>query len=71
VRSLAEAASVARIALVGPTAADVRDVMVEGSSGLLAIAPNSNRPIYEPSKRRLAGRTAFKRRCSLPKSRTD
>jgi phage terminase large subunit-like protein len=53
VRSLAEAASVARIALVGPTAADVRDVMVEGSSGLLAIAPNSNRPIYEPSKRRL------------------
>jgi phage terminase large subunit-like protein len=27
--------------------------MVEGSSGLLAIAPNSNRPVYEPSKRRL------------------
>ena len=27
--------------------------MVEGESGLLAIAPNSNRPIYEPSKRRL------------------
>jgi predicted phage terminase large subunit-like protein len=53
VRSLAEAASVSRIALVGPTAADVRDTMVEGESGLLAIAPNSNRPIYEPSKRRL------------------
>lgn len=53
VRSLAETASVARIALVGPTAADVRDTMVEGESGLLAIAPNSNRPIYEPSKRRL------------------
>ena len=53
VRSLAEAASVARIALVGPTAADCRDTMVEGSSGLLAIAPNSNRPVYEPSKRRL------------------
>ena len=30
VRSLAEVASVARIALVGPTAADVRDTMVEG-----------------------------------------
>ena len=42
-----------RIALVGPTAADVRDTMVEGESGLLAIAPNSNRPTYEPSKRRL------------------
>jgi predicted phage terminase large subunit-like protein len=53
VRSLAEAASVARIALVGPTAADARDVMVEGESGLLAICPNSNRPTYEPSKRRL------------------
>lgn len=53
VRELAEVASVARIALVGPTSADVRDIMVEGESGLLAIAPNSNRPIYEPSKRRL------------------
>ncbi len=53
VRSLAEAASVARIALVGPTAADVRDTMIEGESGLLAIAPDSNRPTFEPSKRRL------------------
>jgi phage terminase large subunit-like protein len=53
VRSIAEAASVGRIALVGPTAADVRDTMVEGESGLLAIAPSSNRPVYEPSKRRL------------------
>ena len=53
VRSLAEAASVQRIALVGPTSADVRDTMVEGDSGLLAIAPNSNRPLYEPSKRRV------------------
>jgi phage terminase large subunit-like protein len=53
VRSLAEAATVPRIALVGPTAADVRDTMVEGESGLLAIAPDSNRPTYEPTKRRL------------------
>jgi phage terminase large subunit-like protein len=53
VRSLAEAGSVARIALVGPTASDCRDTLVEGSSGLLSIAPNSNRPVYEPSKRRL------------------
>jgi phage terminase large subunit-like protein len=42
-----------RIALVGPTAADVRDVMVEGESGLLAVCPPWNRPVYEPSKRRL------------------
>ena len=53
VRSFAEAAGIPRIALVGPTAADVRDVMVEGESGLMSICPNSNRPIYEPSKRRL------------------
>jgi predicted phage terminase large subunit-like protein len=44
---------VSRIALVAPTAADVRDVMVEGESGLLAIYPEWERPLYEPSKRRL------------------
>jgi phage terminase large subunit-like protein len=42
-----------RIALIAPTAADARDTMVEGESGILAIAPNWNRPDYEPSKRRL------------------
>jgi phage terminase large subunit-like protein len=42
-----------RIALVGATAADARDVMVEGESGILAISPDPERPIYEPSKRRL------------------
>src|ERR1700726_4669584 len=42
-----------RIALVGPTAADARDVMVEGESGILAISPDPERPLYEPSKRRL------------------
>jgi phage terminase large subunit-like protein len=42
-----------RIALVAPTAADARDVMVEGESGILAISPPGDRPRYEPSKRRL------------------
>ncbi len=42
-----------RVALVAPTASDARDVMVEGESGILEIAPNHMRPIYEPSKRRL------------------
>jgi phage terminase large subunit-like protein len=42
-----------RIALIAPTAADVRDVMVEGESGILAIHPDEERPLYEPSKRRL------------------
>lgn len=53
VRSLAEGAITPRIALVGPTAADVRDTMVEGESGILATASDLCRPVYEPSKRRL------------------
>ena len=42
-----------RIALVGKTLADVRNVMIEGSSGLLAIHRRDERPHFEPSKRRL------------------
>lgn len=42
-----------RIALIGRTAADVRDVMVEGHSGLMRIFPDNDKPLYEPSKRRI------------------
>lgn len=51
-----------RICLIAPTAADVRDVMIEGESGILACAWAGDRdvkgdsvgvPRYEPSKRRL------------------
>ena len=42
-----------RIALVGETAADCRDVMVEGDSGILACSRPDFMPLYEPSKRRL------------------
>ena len=42
-----------RIALIGQTSADVRDVMIEGESGLLACHPPHQRPTYEPSKRRV------------------
>ena len=42
-----------RIALVAETAADARDVLVEGESGILACHPPDFRPNYEPSKRRL------------------
>ena len=41
------------IALVGRTAADVRDVMVGGPSGLLSVHPPEEMPVYEPSRRRL------------------
>jgi phage terminase large subunit-like protein len=36
-----------RIALVAPTAADARDVIVEGESGILAVSPPDKRPVYE------------------------
>jgi len=42
-----------RIALVGPTANDVREVMIEGESGLLAVCNPKFRPLYESSRRRL------------------
>jgi phage terminase large subunit-like protein len=41
------------MAIVGRTAADVRDVMVEGASGILAVHPLNERPVYHPTKRRL------------------
>lgn len=42
-----------RSALVARTKSDIRDVMVEGESGVLTIADPRFRPRYEPSKRRL------------------
>jgi phage terminase large subunit-like protein len=42
-----------RFALVARTAADVRDVIVEGESGIINVSPPSEKPLYEPSKRRL------------------
>lgn len=41
------------IHLIGPTASDVRDVMIEGPAGILNISPRWDRPSYEPSKRKL------------------
>ena len=42
-----------RVHLVGPTAADVRDIMVEGPSGIIATAPKGNVPSYSPARRRI------------------
>jgi phage terminase large subunit-like protein len=53
VRRRVESGAARRLALVGATAADVRDTMVDGESGLLAICPPWFRPRYEPTKRRL------------------
>lgn len=53
VRAFAEATPGARIALVAASLHEARQVMVEGESGLLAIAPEARRPDYESSLRRL------------------
>lgn len=44
-----------RLALVGPTLHDVREVMIEGPSGLRSLPrwTRATRPVYEPSRRRL------------------
>ncbi|WMS45101.1 terminase family protein [Acuticoccus sp. MNP-M23] len=46
-------AAVGRIALVGETLADAREVMVEGVSGLLSVGRRCDRPNFQPSRRRL------------------
>ena len=53
VRACVESGQYSRIALVNDTAADVRDVMIEGPDGILAVSPPWNRPIYEATKRRV------------------
>jgi phage terminase large subunit-like protein len=56
VRALALADRKARIALVGETEHEVRAVMVEGVSGLLAVHRHPERPQWLPSRRRLVWR---------------
>lgn len=53
VRECVERRGYRRVGLIAPTAADARDVMVEGESGILAVSPPWAMPLYEPSKRRL------------------
>lgn len=53
VKAQVDSGAARRIALVAPTARDARLVMVEGESGLLAIARGGSRPVFESSKRQL------------------
>jgi phage terminase large subunit-like protein len=53
VRFVVQAARLFGINLSAPSAADARDTMVEGEAGILARARPDERPLYEPSKRRL------------------
>ena len=43
-----------RLALIGETLDQAREVMVEGPSGLLAVSPPDRRPRFQPSRRLLA-----------------
>lgn len=52
-----------RIALVGRTVADVRDVMVQGDSGILSVFPPSERPRYVPTLRKIEFATGAEALC--------
>lgn len=69
VREFAEATPGARIALVAASLHEARQVMVEGESGLLAIAPDARRPDYESSLRRLPASRNRHRMCGRRRSR--
>lgn len=54
IRMEVQARRMGRVALVGPTASDVRDVMVEGESGLLEVCRRAGfEATYNPSRRRV------------------
>jgi predicted phage terminase large subunit-like protein len=53
VRHMVETGQAKRIHIIAPTAADARDVAIEGESGLLNISPPWNKPLYESTKRRI------------------
>ncbi len=53
VRGLAEGLFAKNIALIGETYGDVREVMIEGPSGLRSIAPDDSRPHFEATRQRL------------------
>ena len=53
VREVAINDPAARIALVGSSLGEARAVMVEGESGIMSISPETYRPFYEPSLKRL------------------
>ena len=53
VRAQVEHGQAHRIALVARTLPEAQSIMIEGESGLLNVCPPWDKPIYEPSKRKL------------------
>ena len=63
VRTLAEKHPGCRIALIAETAADARDVMIKGDSGLLNIDPNLTEDCWSPTNRCLTWPNGTKAWC--------
>jgi len=63
VRSLAMSRAAGSVALVGDTAEDVRQVIIEGPSGLLSVTPPADRPVWRRSLRRLDWPSGMVARC--------
>ncbi|MFN3462703.1 MAG: DNA-packaging protein [Terricaulis sp.] len=61
VSELARRGRAGRIALIGPTFHDVREVMIEGHSGLRSL--HRERPVYEASRKRLVWRNGAQAAC--------
>jgi predicted phage terminase large subunit-like protein len=53
IRDWVESGRCRRLGLIAPTQGDARDVMLEGESGLLSVCSRTERPIYQPSRRRV------------------
>lgn len=53
IRHRVERSGARRLVIAASTAADLRDTVIEGESGLLSVFPPHRRPHYEPSKRRV------------------
>jgi predicted phage terminase large subunit-like protein len=54
IRRRVQSGDARRIVIAGPTAADIRDIMIEGESGLEAVCERAGMPMtYLPSKRRV------------------
>lgn len=62
-RALAEDGAAQSIALVGDAEDDVRQVMIEGPSGILAVSPSASRPEWHRSLRRLDWPSGTVARC--------
>lgn len=54
IRKRVQSKQASRIVIAGPTAADIRDIMIEGESGLIAVCERAGvHAEYNPSKRRV------------------